>query len=170
MKRYRLLKDLPTFRAGDEFELRDDGCLYLAKDTSESGWHWKDDVMAYHKNTLARFPVLEDWFEEIEGPKEYWYIDATVDAAPDKTEIIDCEYDKKIDDFNKSIGNYFETKEEAEQAVEKLKAWKRLKDNGFNISRWKFSSPDEPGKIIIEGRLVPGAVDDLDILFGGEDE
>lgn len=69
VKRYRLLKDLPTFNAGDEFELRDDGCLYLAKDTSEFSWHWKDNVMAYHKNTLARFPVLEDWFEEIEPTK-----------------------------------------------------------------------------------------------------
>lgn len=34
---------------------------------------------------------------------------------------------------NKEIGNYFETKEEAEKAVEKLKAWKRLKDKGFKF-------------------------------------
>jgi hypothetical protein len=33
----------------------------------------------------------------------------------------------------KSIGNYFESKEEAEKAVEKLKAWKRLKDKGFKF-------------------------------------
>lgn len=49
----------------------------------------------------------------------------------------------------KEIGNYFETKEEAEKAVEQLKAWKRLKDKGFefcgiytNLREIYFTVPD----------------------------
>jgi len=41
--------------------------------------------------------------------------------------------DKTIEKCNE-LGMLFETKEEAEKAVEKLKAWKRLKDKGFRIT------------------------------------
>jgi len=34
----------------------------------------------------------------------------------------------------KAVGLYFETEEEAELAVRKLKAWKRLKDKGFRFN------------------------------------
>ncbi|MBQ8984303.1 hypothetical protein IJ098_00390 [Candidatus Saccharibacteria bacterium] len=69
MKRYKLLKELPTFQAGDIFTLDEDGCLYLTEPCDFNN-HWKSRVMAYHKNTLERFPnILEDWFEEIESTK-----------------------------------------------------------------------------------------------------
>lgn len=62
-KYYRLKKELPTFREGDLFVLKEDGCLYSAIDES---------VMAYHARTLARFPrILGDWFEEVESLKAY---------------------------------------------------------------------------------------------------
>lgn len=59
MKKYKLLKDLPTYKAGTEFRL-------TAKGHLASG-----DTMVYHKNDLERFPnILKDWFEEIlERPK-----------------------------------------------------------------------------------------------------
>lgn len=69
MKRYKLIKDLPTFKAGDTFHIENDGCLYLDAECArgDSG-HWSHHVMAYHKNTLDRFPnILADWFEEIES-------------------------------------------------------------------------------------------------------
>lgn len=69
MKHYKLLKELPTFHAGDIFTLAEDGCLYLTEPV-DFNHHWKSRVMAYHKNTLERFPnILEDWFEEIESTK-----------------------------------------------------------------------------------------------------
>ena len=62
VKRYILKKDLPTFAAGDVFEIKEDGCLYSC-DMGKDGLR---DVMAYARRTLERFPnVLEDWFEEI---------------------------------------------------------------------------------------------------------
>lgn len=65
----------------------------------------------------------------------YYYIDSACEGDIDRTKIFDCEHCKRIDEFNKSIGNYFKTKKEAEKAVKKLKAWKRLKEYGvkFNL-------------------------------------
>lgn len=58
MKKYKLKKDLPTFRAGDEFRLEDSG---LWKDVGEM-----KPIMAYSRSILEKFPnILTDWFEEI---------------------------------------------------------------------------------------------------------
>ena len=71
-------------------------------------------------NSLAE--LNEEW-EDYEEPqqKEYWSINefGTLVQITHSRENI---YDKS----RKNIGNYFESKEEAERAVEKLKAWKRL--------------------------------------------
>lgn len=63
-KRYRLVKDLPTFKAGEIFEIFD-GNLY--KINESDGDDTEYEVMAYHASTLKRFPnILEDWFEPID--------------------------------------------------------------------------------------------------------
>lgn len=63
-KRYRLLKDLPTFKAGDEFFADEYGSLWL--DQSIDGEPNSSRVMAYHGSTIDKFPnILEEWFEEI---------------------------------------------------------------------------------------------------------
>lgn len=74
--------------------------------------------------------------------------------------------------FNKEIGNYFETKEDAEKAVKKLKAWKRLKDNGFKFEgienrshRIKFY---QGRSYETEQQCIQAGID-LDLLFGGEE-
>lgn len=65
--RFRLVKDLPTFKAGEIFEIFD-GNLY--KINESDGDDTEYEVMAYHASTLKRFPnILKDWFEPIE-PKE----------------------------------------------------------------------------------------------------
>lgn len=80
MKRYKLINDLPTFKAGDTFHIEADGCLYLDDECArnDSG-HWSHHVMAYHKNTLARFPnILGEWFEEIPEPERMSNFDAII--------------------------------------------------------------------------------------------
>lgn len=58
--RFRLMKDLPTFKAGQEFNLSPKGNLIL-----NDG---KFGICAYAKQTLEKFPnILEDWFEPIDG-------------------------------------------------------------------------------------------------------
>ena len=55
-KRYKLKRDLPTFRAGDIFYLSSMGNLI----------HESDGVVAYSWSTIDKFPnILTDWFEEI---------------------------------------------------------------------------------------------------------
>ena len=82
----------------------------------------------------------------------------------------------------KSIGNYFETREEAEETVEKLRAWKRLTDKGFKIESWSNDVGDnyyKSGQIELnlnnvrnrewdEYDQIMEIKIDLDILFGGE--
>lgn len=105
--------------------------------------------------------------DNYEEPKGYWYFD-TVDNSVDFNGAPirkDMEYDKEI-------GNYFETKEEAEQAVEKLKAYKRLKDKGFRFEGWE-ENHHNLGIIEFSFSNVEKSVfdfeKDLDLLFGEED-
>ena len=105
----------------------------------------------------------EDW-EDYEEPKNQYYLDCDGRIFENHT----TDY---IKGKMQEIGNYFETKEEAEKAVEKLKAWKRLKDNGF-----KFEGIEKRGHHInfYQGRSYETeqqceqAWIDIDLLFGGE--
>ena len=108
--------------------------------------------------------INEEWEDAPEELKKYWFIDCGTYEVDECEENEDTEVDKEI-------GNYFETKEEAEKAVEKLKAWKRLKDKGFRFTHWKctgsisftFDNYCSDGKPM-------SASDDLDLLFSGEDD
>ena len=114
--------------------------------------------------------MIEAGWEDYEEPEDYWYIDWTPNIGVYYTTYNGTDCDNRL----KEIGNYFETKEEAEKAVEKLKAWKRLKDNGLEIKGWKFT-PDmrhTKGNFVEVGAEIPYIVDnkaDLDLLFGGEE-
>jgi hypothetical protein len=119
-------------------------------------------------NSLAE--LNEEWEDAPEEPKDYWWI------SPVDTDVVHCVEDAKdeMDKYNKEIGNYFETKEEAEKAVEKLKAIQRLKnyylkfkldfvknkiDFTYRLDGTLHSSVDEE-RIIFE---------DMNLLFGGEE-
>ena len=109
--------------------------------------------------------IKEEW-EDYKEPKEYFYIYADGDIYED------IQDDVRKDNGCKEIGNYFETKEEAERAVEKLKALKRLKDNGFKFKGWSWD--DMQGvyyvdEISFDLVKYPDSGKDLDLLFGGEE-
>lgn len=119
----------------------------------------------------------EEWEDVPEEPKKYYYITSCGETAHRGYRLWENEsiYDKN----RKQIGNYFETEEEAENAVEKLKAWKRLKDKGF---RFKFfpgvgALDVEPSKFQIEITAdmpakwfcCDAVQKDLNLLFGGEE-
>lgn len=98
--------------------------------------------------------------EDYEEPKEYWHIFGT--NITKTQEGLDELYDKR----NKEIGNHFSSQEEAEKAVEKLKAWTRLKDKGFRfIDHIDRDSGQGMTRYEWDG-YVNG--EDLDLLFGGE--
>ena len=123
------------------------------EDTDIRGHYWE-------YNSLAE--LNEEW-EDYEEPKEYYWIDSI-------TSTIQCAKigsGGKYEEFRKSIGNYFETEEEAEKAVEKLKAWKRLKDKGFQFESWFGWSKDI--SFWIDTEIDEDIAKDLDLLFGGEE-
>ncbi len=132
MKHYKLLKDLPTFKAGDEFEINNRGDLVFVGGTEEP----KDGktLVAYAGSTLEKFPnILTDWFEEIEESKNkrwrakenggHYFVDDWGD--------VDYNYDAGFppSTFRYNIGNYFKTEEEAEAYKEYLLAKQVLLDD-----------------------------------------
>lgn len=113
----------------------------------------------YMTDKIASFNL--DW-EDYEEPKDYFYI-------RDGGNIDHNLYGKSIIKRHQEIGNYFETKEEAEKAVEKLKAWNRLRECGLIPLTWTNA---KGGCILVKyGIGGPGVMDclDFDLLFGGEE-
>lgn len=109
--------------------------------------------------------LAQEWEDAPEEPKEYWFIEWNGEVC--RSDI----HDERTGRM-KQIGNYFETREEAEQAVRKLKAWKLLKDFGCGFMlddhcAVKFVGTDAR-KITSaeEHRLLSDA---YKLLFGGEE-
>ena len=122
-------------------------------------------------NSLAQ--LNEEW-EDYEEPKDYWCIDTCEGWEICRTK----EGFGLADKEDKEIGNYFETKEEAEKAVEKLKAWERLKEKGFRFipEFHRIEEGDERGNIMFiactmndDKDFIYGDNKDLKLLFGGEE-
>ena len=107
----------------------------------------------------------EEWEDSPEEPKrDYYYIDynGTIKCF----QYLDFDWQEEM----KQIGNYFDTREEAKKAVEKLKGWKRLKDKGF---RFKNDSLDIcchtiNFKVDRQFDMTDETSRDLHLLFGGE--
>lgn len=111
-------------------------------------------------NSLAE--LNEEW-EDYEEPKKFWFVDSA-------GEVQDTTYVTDYDKTNlRKFGNYFETEEEAEKAVEKLKAWKRLKDKGFKFK--DFGRLNDCATFIraTHDESWSELYDDLNLLFGGEE-
>lgn len=122
----------------------------------------------YQYNSFDEF--CAEW-EDYEEPKDIWWLDNEGRVNHASGDFSDS-FRK-----NRKIGNYFLSREEAEKAVEKLKAWKRLKDKGF---RFDGAEVFREGLLEIDGVLpaFKGAdsaerlkiIDDLRLLFGKEEE
>ena len=107
--------------------------------------------------------MIEAGLEDYEEPKGYWYINE-FGTPTEITHTRENIYDKQ----RKEFGNYFETEEEAEKAVKKLEAWKRLKDKGFRLSA-AVSDSFFCLDIYMSGEAYEAIKDDLMLLFGGEE-
>ena len=129
----------------------------------------KDKFRIYdvYKNkfyTYSSLAELNAEWEDDEEPKGTYFINTQGDV-----QFWDSSSFAYPDDWTneKEIGNYFETKEEAEKAVEKLKAWKRLKDKGF---RFIDHTDFDDGNITIWGKFNKELDEqDVNLLFGGEE-
>ena len=137
-------------------EAREDG-IYLFDKTTEQ----------WNKYELS---LLAEYWEYCGEPKEFWYISQDGGIFLD-TDTITQDYADRLE----AIGNYFKTEEDAEKAVEKLKAVKRLKDDGLKIRKYELSGDTDKngrfyGDICITLNISkPVYKDILQLLFGGED-
>ena len=150
MKRYKLLKDLPTFKAGQLAYISKTGNLIAGtpenQKTTETGliimiYHETTlkkfpniIIMIYHETTLKKFPnILTEWFEEIEEPTDsihwkpqrgdkIWYLDENGNT--------NFTYFDEDDSYHLSrfeFGNTYRTSGECELARERKLAEVRLR-------------------------------------------
>ena len=87
MKQYRLLKELPTFKAGQLAYISKTGNLIAGTPENQETTDYGLILMIYHETTLKKFPnILTEWFEEVQEPtdsihwkpkigEKYFYID-----------------------------------------------------------------------------------------------
>lgn len=137
MKRYKLKKDTPAFKAGTECYIEEAGHMVPCRGISYT---------IVHKAQLEKNPnILADWFEEVKEPtlwkpetgQEYYLLDSNGFVYNS------IWADDSIDRSRFDIGNCFQTEEEAEKVVEKLKSWKRLKDSGLKFKDWNKINYDK---------------------------
>nr|DAJ76740.1 MAG TPA: hypothetical protein [Caudoviricetes sp.] len=139
MKRYKLLKDLPTFKAGQLAYISKIGNLIAGNPDKPEITDAGVQLMMYHKITLEKFPeILTEWFEEIKEPtdsihykpkdgEEYFYIS---DYGSVYSDIWSGNY---IDDERLALGFIYPTEEECEKAKERRLAEVRLQQTSdFN--------------------------------------
>lgn len=107
--------------------------------------------MYAHITKLSELKDYED-YEEPKGIQCIYYVN---------------HFDKaKIDGVIVGFGN----KEEAKKALEKLKAYKRLKDKGFRFDGWGCENQKLYAKIQFNKKAWATETEsDLDLLFGGEE-
>ena len=116
MKRYKLKRDIPAFKAGESFYLSDAGNLFRES----------DNVPVYGWTIIDKNPnILTDWFEEInestrwkpEKFQKYYYVE-------DDGFVDDDNWANgyAIDNGRFEIGNCFQTEDEAKRVKEYLKA------------------------------------------------
>ncbi len=132
---------------------------------------WFNNTDGIFPNTLAE--LNEEW-EDVEESETFWYISPT--GTPIKSEV--SIYDPLEIHLMKKIGNYFESEEDADKAVAKLEAWKRLENKGFRFTGWAtnegirgvdFEVPDSFFTEHNHSCISDETKNDLDLLFDDDD-
>ena len=132
-KKYRLLKDLPFAKAGEEFkEMHDDGRIVLAPE------EWDQHRHEIDINDINNF---DEWFEEVKEPEEYFIINFLHLKI---TKISTDFFAEWVIENLKSLGLLFETREEAKKYLEYLKAKTIIKQDakGFKPN-WQDTDEDK---------------------------
>lgn len=125
---------------------------------------------AYQEHNYNSLAELNEEWEDYEEPRKYWFINTNTHTLEETS----YEYDGMKSD--EQIGNYFETKEEAEKAVEKLKVLTKLCKKGFEFDGvemfWNGLIKIEATIPIDEKTTLKersDITDSLYLLFGGEE-
>lgn len=132
MKRYKLLKNLPFAKAGTIFRR----ISFKSKDGLSDYDYLETNILLDGNQDETVFSIkrnyfinnFDEWFEEIKEPEQIYYIDnlGGYVSKIDKNQF--AIFPALIANL-KSIGNYFETREEAEKYLKYLKAKEVIKQD-----------------------------------------
>lgn len=143
MKRYKLKKNTPAFKAGTECYIEEAGNMVPCRGIS---------YVIVHKDQLEENPnILTEWFEEIkesnrwkpDEEQKYYYVSSSSIIFNDV-----WSNSSSIDNGRFEIGNCFLTKEEAERATEYLKALAVVRGDATS----KFAEGNENWHVCYETR------------------
>ena len=160
MKRYKLLKDTPTLKAGTIFEERESSDGY-----KELGQVVTDGCLTRPWLTASEINNFDDWFEEIPEYKRrraeigdlYYFIDDSGNVA------YKYDYDNLWDNYRHSTGNYGLVKKDLETKREYDIARQVLLDDAEG-GKWKkdeknyFAHYDEEWSFDYIMYYVPGVI------------
>ena len=124
--------------------------------------------------------LYEEW-EDCEEPKEYWTIDRNEKGGLFVHKVAELAMLPEWVECDEEYGIRFGTEEEAEKAVEKLRAIRRLNKCGFKFEGYTDRDRADGGSIVIYAsvnipnnnlleKAQPAMLNDLDLLFGGGDD
>lgn len=132
MKRYKLLKNLPFAKAGTIFKR----ISFKSKDGLSDYDYLETNILLEGNQDETVFSIkrnyfinnFDEWFEEIKEPEQIYYVDnlGGYVSKIDKNQL--AIFPALIANL-KSIGNYFETREEAEKYLKYLKAKEVIKQD-----------------------------------------
>lgn len=133
MKRYKLTKDLPTFKAGQLVYISKTGNLIAGTPENQETTDTGLILMIYHETTLKKFPeILTEWFEEIQEPTDSihweprigercWSFLADGEVVPFYWSTL------PYDLARHELGNIYRTEKECEKARDRRLAEVRLR-------------------------------------------
>lgn len=132
MKLYKLLKDLPTFKAGQLAYISKTGNLIAGTPENQKTTETGLIIMIYHETTLKKFPeILTEWFEEIKEPVNsiHWkpkYDDWYFYVSDHGSVCSDVWNDNYTDNKRLAFGFVYRTEEECKAALDRKLAEARL--------------------------------------------
>ena len=132
MKRYKLLKDLPTFKTGQLAYISKTGNLIAGTPENQKTTETGLIIMIYHETTLKKFPnILTEWFEEIKEPVDSIHWKPKIGDRCfilENANIRPANYTGMLRDYNAwRTGRVFRTEEECEKALDRELAEVRLR-------------------------------------------
>lgn len=124
-KKYRLLKDLPFAKAGTIFRR----ISFKSKDGLSDYDYLETNILLDGNQDETVFSIkrnyfinnFDEWFEEIKEPEQIYYVDSLGGYVSKLEKHLLNSFPTLIANL-KSIGNYFETREEARKYLKYLKA------------------------------------------------
>lgn len=122
-----------------------------------------------HNYAYKNLAELNEEWEDYKESKEAYFITEYGEVFP--LNVYEDDNSVATVDEYKQIGNYFGSREEAEKAVKKLKAFANLRKRGLKFNGWDEADRGMVGEFAIycDALELDGIERELEIVFGREE-